>query len=314
MFTLSGFKYSAFSFRPIYKAFKHFYCKMIPIRRDKPEPEYSRSGYKLNPDEDLAVIDDYVPVRKEDCRLNFENEYEEFIYEKKEVKRPKSPAPGPVSSSRAPGPSARGQKEQAPQPRAGPSHSSRSKYNHFDDICQPTTRQINRASRRSRSRSRSNSPTKRLNSDRKRNLIDDKLAHGDGLPDEENDEDEDDVKENTGWKVRLDHILVAIGFAFMIGMTTFVFVSGGRNRTVPLDFNPCRYDSCMHKVNTFCVPNGFDEFFTCKCIIDHHEDNNGVCVRNYPSPAIITGNARRKIPRERLLAPSTTIPMYEPKT
>ena len=284
---------------------------MIPIRRDKPEAEYSRSGYKLNPDEDLAVIDDSVPVNKEDCRLKFENEYEEFIYDKKEIRRAKSPSPSPAS--RTPGPSSRIQKEQTPQPRAGPSHSTRSKYNHFDDICQPPARQIQRSNRRSRSQSRSNSPTKKLSSDQKRNLIDDKLAQGDGLPDDENDED-GDVEENNGWKVRMDHILVAIGFAFMIGMTTFVFISGSGNRAVPLSFNPCRYDSCMHKINTFCVPNGYDEFFTCKCIIDHHEDNNGVCVRNYPSPAIITGNARRKIPRERLIAPSSSIPMYPPKS
>ena len=284
---------------------------MIPIRRDKPEAEYSRSGYKLNPDEDLAVIDDSVPVKKEDCRLKFENEYEEFIYDKKEIRRAKSPSPSPAS--RTPGPSSRIQKEQTPQPRAGPSHSTRSKYNHFDDICQPPARQIQRSNRRSRSQSRSTSPTKKLSSDQKRNLIDDKLAQGDGLPDDENDED-DDVEENNGWKVRMDHILVAIGFAFMIGMTTFVFISGSGNRAVPLSFNPCRYDSCMHKINTFCVPNGYDEFFTCKCIIDHHEDNNGVCVRNYPSPAIITGNARRKIPRERLIAPSSSIPMYPPKS
>ena len=284
---------------------------MIPIRRDKPEAEYSRSGYKLNPDEDLAVIDDSVPVKKEDCRLKFENEYEEFIYDKKEIRRAKSPPPGPAS--RTPGPSSRIQKEQTPQPRAGPSHSARSKYNHFDDICQPPPRQIQRSNRRSRPQSRSTSPTKKLSSDQKRNLIDDKLAHGDGPPNDENDED-DDVEENNGWKVRMDHILVAIGFAFMIGMTTFVFISGSGNRAVPLSFNPCRYDSCMHKINTFCVPNGYDEFFTCKCIIDHHEDNNGVCVRNYPSPAIITGNARRKIPRERLIAPSSSIPMYPPKS
>ena len=43
---------------------------MIPIRREKAEPEYNRSGYKLNPDEDLAVIDDSVPVRKEDCKVS----------------------------------------------------------------------------------------------------------------------------------------------------------------------------------------------------------------------------------------------------
>ena len=283
---------------------------MIPIRREKPEAEYNRSEYKLNPDDDLAVIDDSVPVRKEDCRLKFEEEYEEVIYEEQKVRRSKSPAPKPAMT-RAPEAPSRGQKEQTPQPRAGPSHSSRSRYSNFDDICQPPPRQIHRTHRRSRSQSRSTSPTKKTRSDPKRNLIDnDKLAQGDGLPDEENAED-GDVEEDNGWKVRMDHILVAIGFAFMIGMSTFVFISGSGKRAVPLSFNPCQYDSCMHKINTFCVPNGYDEFFTCKCIIDHHEDHNGVCVRNYPSPAIITGKARRKVPRDRLVAPSSSIPMFD---
>lgn len=282
---------------------------MIPIRRDKAEAEYNRSEYKLNPDDDLAVIDDAVPVRKEDCKLQFEDEYEEVIYEEKVVQRARSPDHRPTSSTRVPEAVSRTRKEQTPQPRAGPSYSSRSKYNHFDDICQPQARQFSRANRRSQSRSRSTSPTKKVRSGQKRNLVDDKLAHGDGLPEEENDQDEP-VERDNDWKVRLDHILVAIGFAFMIGMTTFVFISGSGKRAVPLSFNPCKYDSCIHKINTFCVPNGYDEFFQCKCIIDHHEDNNGVCVRNYPSPAIITGKARRKIPRDRLVAPSSSIPMF----
>lgn len=281
---------------------------MIPIRRDKAEVEYNRSGYKLNPDDDLAVIDDSVPVRKEDCKLKFEEEYEEVIYAEKPVQRARSPAPRPTSAARVPEASSRGQKEQTPQPRAGP---SRSRYDKFDDICQPPARQINRAHRRSRSQSRSTSPTKKIRSDPKRNLIDnDRLAQGDGLePDEENEQDVEE--EDNGWKVRMDHILLAIGFAFMIGMSTFVFISGSGKRVVPLSFNPCQYDSCMHKINTFCVPNGYDEFFTCKCIIDHHEDHSGVCVRNYPSPAIITGNARRKVPRDRLVASNSKIPMFQ---
>ena len=283
---------------------------MIPIRREKAEPEYNRSGYKLNPDEDLAVIDDSVPVRKEDCKLKFEDEYEEVVYDAKAVQRARSPAPRPASATRVPEASARGQKEQTPQPRAGPSHSSRTRYNNFDDICQPPARQLNRGNRRSRSQSRSTSPTKKVRPDQ-RNLIDDKLAQGDGVADEENVEDEAVEEEDNGWKVRMDHILLAIGFAFMIGMSTFVFISGSGKRVVPLSFNPCQYDSCMHKINTFCVPNGYDEFFTCKCIIDHHEDHSGVCVRNYPSPAIITGNARRKVPRDRLVASSSKIPMFQ---
>ena len=83
---------------------------MIPIRRDKAEAEYNRSGYKLNPDDDLAVIDDSVPVRKEDCKLKFEEEYEEVIYAEKPVQRARSPDPRPSSAARVPETSSRGKK------------------------------------------------------------------------------------------------------------------------------------------------------------------------------------------------------------
>jgi len=278
---------------------------MIPVRHDKSEPQYNRSTNKLNPDDDLAVADDVVaPIaqnstKREECKLQFENEYEEFVYEERK-RRQEIEIEAPEESS-----------DFTPQPRAGPSHSSRSKYIHFDDITQPIMRSSSSRGRRSRSQSRSVSPTKRVR--RPRSLINDKRAHGDG-PNDDIVDDEDEIEEtDEGWKVRLDHILVAIGFAFMIGMTTFVFISGGRQRgSIQFNqFNPCQYDSCIDKDNTFCVPNGYDEFFSCQCIIDHHQDSNGNCVRNNPSPAILTGPARRKIPKERIIRPS--IPMYTDK-
>ena len=42
------------------------------------------------------------------------------------------------------------------------------------------------------------------------------------------------------------------------------------------------------KENTFCVPNGYDEFFSCQCIIDHHQDSNGNCVRSVSIENVLT--------------------------